>query len=196
MKYIFLLLSLISGTLFSQEYRSYLLVPDSLIQSTTVGKKMVYTYQGYSFEITGRQIKFKDKKKLIFGDEAPEGTRKVKPYVFSSGNEKDSKILLAELYSETLTGFNLYILNSLESRFIGFFGLALNAQASTASKSSPASQSLTNYLNLETNGSQWRISFNADEIVIHPGTDREEVIKGNEAKFIYTGKKLKEVKEF
>lgn len=196
MKTTIIILLFVTGTLFGQGFRPYHVIADSLLVKTTVGKKTSYGYKAYLFDIMGRQLKFKENKKLIYSEEAPEGTRKVLPYVFVSDSSSDHLILLTELSSETMNGFNLYILNGLETKSIGFFALALNASVSRANKTSPKTQSLVNYINLQTNGNQWRISFNVEDIVIHPGTDREETMKSSEVKFLYNGKKLKEVDEF
>jgi hypothetical protein len=196
MKTILIILLFTTDALFGQEYRPYHVVADSLLVKTVVGKKTSYTYATYLFDILGRQLKFKENKKLIYSEEAPEGTRKVTPYVFTSDSTTDHMLLLTELSSETMNGFNLYILNGLETKSIGFFALALSASVSRTNKTSPRSQSLVNYINIETNGTQWRISFNAEDVVIHPGTDREETMKGKDVKFLYNGKKLKEVDKF
>jgi hypothetical protein len=195
-KYFIISLLLISVGIFSQEYRKYNPIADSVLAKTTVGKKNTYGFKSFTFDITGRQVKIKDNKKLIFSDEAIEGVRRVMPFVLVSDSTSDPIILLAELYAETLSGFTLYLLNGVETKVIGYFPLALEASISRANKTSPKSQSLVNYMILETNGATWRISFKADKIVIHPGTEREEVISGKDAKFVFNGKKLKEVKDF
>ena len=195
-KIIGLLLIFISGIIYCQDFRIYHPIADSLIAKTTVGKKVTYSYQNYLFDITGRIMKFKDNKKLIYSDEAPEGIRKVIPSIFISDSTADQVVLYTEMMTENMSGFSLYLLNGLETKLIGYFPLALEASISKANKTSPRTQSLIDYLILETNGNTWRISFKTEKIVIHPGTDREEVIKGDEAKFIFNGKKLKEVKDF
>lgn len=193
--YIFVLL-LFTGALFGQEFRPYHAIADSLLVKTVVGKKSSYSYQSYLFEIMGRQLKMKESKKLIFSDEAVEGARKIIPYLFVSENPADHLILMTEQSSEIINGFNLYVLKGLDTKLMGFFALALNTGISKTNKMSPPSPSLVDYINIETNGTQWRITFTADELVIHPGTDREETMSGKEIKFLYNGKKLKEVDEF
>jgi len=193
--FIFILL-LVSGALFGQEFRTYQAIADSAIVSNVVGKKVSYTYQSYLFDLIGRQIKLKENKKMIFSDEAVEGTKRVVPFLFFTENTTDLAILMTEFYSERMLGFNIYILNGPETKLLGFFPLTLDMGTSKTNKSSYRSQSLKNCIKIETNGTQFRISFDAEKLIIHPTTDREEAVLANEIKFLFNGKKLKEVKEF
>jgi hypothetical protein len=195
MKTLSLLLVLITGTLYSQDFRPYHVVADSLLVKTVVSKKTSYSYQTYLFDIMGRQLKVKMNKKLMFNEEGFEDTKKIVPFVFQSENSADNLLLYTELSSESLQGFNLYILNGLGSKKISFFPFALKVTNSNNSDKKTF-QSLANVIHIETNGSQWRITFNEGEIVVHQGTDREETRNATEIKFLYNGKKLKEVDEF
>lgn len=194
MRTIIACLLFVSCALFGQDFRSYNAVADSLLTDTIVGKKTTYSYQNFNFEIMGKRIKLKDDKKLLLSDEAIEGTRKVIPHVLVSDSASDPVIIIADLYAVNMMGFNIYILNGAETKLVGFLGLVLNT--GSGRKKVTASQSLINNIKIKTDGSDWQISFDAKEILVHPGSDREEVIDGDEAKFIYNGKRLKEVKGF
>lgn len=183
-------------SLSAQEFRPYHEITDSSMTKKMVGKKAIYTYDTYFIEIMGKHFKVKQNKKLIFTDELKEGTKMVLPSLFISENQADPTIICAQLTSNDVYGFNLYMLNGEDTKLVSFISVAMPGTTKKSEEVGSKSENISTYLKLETNGSQCRISFTADKLVIHPGTDREEIINGDEVKFLYNGKKLKEVKEF
>jgi len=183
-------------TLSAQEFRPYHETTDSSMTKKMVGKKTIYSYDTYFIEIMGKQFKVKQNKKLIFTDELKEGTKMVLPSLFISENQDDPTIICAQLTSNAVYGFNLYMLNGENTKLVSFISVAMPGTTKKSEEVGDKYESISTYLKLETNGSQWRISFNADRLVIHPGADREEIVDGSTIKFLYNGKKLKEVLEF
>jgi hypothetical protein len=189
----FLLLPIISH---GQEFRNLNLLPDSVVAKIVVGKRISYTYQAYTFEGVGKIFKVRLNKKMIFADEGEEGQKAIIPHIFMTGDTADLPILMIDYFSDALYGFSLYKLNGLESLKIGFFPIAAIASGAKIDQENIATSSIADKLSLETDGTQIRISFIESQLILRPHTDKEEVVPGDQVKFLYNGKKLKEVEEF
>jgi hypothetical protein len=196
MKNIVLILFIFSVSAYGQEFRKFDAIPDTNLSQTIIGKRITYAYRQYAFEAIGTTVKIRMNKKLILNDEAIEGQKKIVPHIFIPADTSDFPVLMIDHYSDALFGFSLYKLSGLESMKIGFFPLAALAKSVTGENDNVAVTSMANQLLLETDGSFIRISFNAEQILLRPGTDQEEIVPGDQVKFLFNGKKLKEVQEF
>jgi hypothetical protein len=196
MKKICILLLFIPAISYGQEFRPLHMLPDSSMTKNIVGRRTSYTYEVYTFEGTGKILKVRENKKMIFADEAKEDVKITVPHIFVSDSVSDSPVLVTELTSEVLYGFNIYILKGLESVKIGFIPVAGFPEGADAESVNIVPVSIADKLVLQTDGTMMRISFSADKILLRPGSGKEEVVNGDQIKFLFNGKKLKEVDEF
>jgi hypothetical protein len=171
-------------------------LPDSSFKQLIVGKRVSYNYQLFTIENSSTAVKIRLNKKLIFTDESFEGQKRMTPHLFVPSDTSADKILMTDHYSNVLTGFSLYILNNQEPVKIGFLPLAAPVQNTGVNDEKIASESIFDKLILESDGSFIRISFNTDKVLLYPGTENEEIVAGEKVKFLYNGKKLKEVEDF
>ena len=196
MKIIVFVLLFCMGRLCAQDLMQYDPVPDSLLVKTTAGKRISYSCQDYTIDIYGRNFKVKEGKKILFGDTGEQEAKMVVPHIyFLKADSTYHKLLVAEYSSGFSLGLGIYIINGTESRKIGFLALADDDTAG-GDKENLYPVSAVKDLMLQTDGDNLFISFKCNKIIIHPGSDREELVDANEIKFIYNGKKLKEVKKF
>ncbi len=196
MRILITVLLMFSFTCYGQGFRKYTKMPDSVFVKVVVGKKISYTFKQYTFENSGKIIKVRMDKRLTFADEGMEEQKSIVPHIFMSDDTTDLPILMIDQYSKLLYGFSLYKLNGLESVKIGFLPVAALAPGADTQKEFTPSASIADKLLLETDGTQVQISFTCDQIILWPSSDKEEIVDGKQAKFLYNGKKLKEVEEF
>ena len=196
MKKIVIGLMLFSAFCNGQDFRPLHKLPDSILIKTIVGKRITYTYQSYTFEGAGKILKVRQNRKMIFADEAKEDLKTTVPHIFLSDSTSDHPVLVTDLTSDMFYGFNIYILNGLESVKIGFIPVAGLAEGSNTEEDNIIPVSIADKLILQTNGTMMRISFSADKLVLRPGSGKEEIVSGDNVKFFYNGKKLKEVDDF
>lgn len=196
MKKILLLFCLIEGITNAQEFRTLQLVPDSDFVITQTGKRVSYVFNIHTFETFGKQLKVRCNKKLILTDEGTDNITGILPHLFISLDTNNVMVLMTDISSDVLTGFNLYLLKSLEPNKIGFFPVAAKLPGSESEEEFLKSASAANNILIEVCGNEMRVSFTTGLIILRPGTDREEVVDGSTVKFLYNGKKLKEVDEF
>jgi hypothetical protein len=189
----FLFFSVVS---YGQEFRSLHLLPDSDLIKTVIGKRVTYVYQQYTFEGAGKILKIRENKRLICADEGEDDLKITIPHIFLSDSSTDYPVLMTDLTSEVLYGFNIYVLNGLESIRIGFFPVAAIAPDTDLNPEKLTPIGIADKLVLQTNGTVMRISFSADKVLLRPGTSKEEIVNGDQVKFLYNGKKLKEVEAF
>jgi hypothetical protein len=196
MKKIFFLLLFYAGSIYSQDNYSMKLVPDSLITIIQTGKRITYVYNTLSIDTYGKQLKVRNKRKLILTDEGTDDISSIRPHLFIARDSSDLMILMIDIMFDVLSGFNLYLLDNTESKLIGYFPVAGKMPGNQTAEEFFNSFSLFNNLSIEIVGTDIRISFSTDQIILRPGTDRETVVDGENVKFLYNGKKLKEVEEF
>jgi hypothetical protein len=196
MKYFLIGLLLISAVTYGQEYKTLHMLPDSELLKTVVGKRITYSYKTFTIEGAGKILKVRQNKKMIFADEGSEEQKSIIPHIFLTGDSLDNPVLVIDLYSEALYGFNIYILNGLESVKVGFIPVAMPAETTIADQENIPSSSIVEKIIIETDGKQMRVSFSADKLLLRPGTGKEEIVNGDQVKFLFNGKKLKEVEEF
>ena len=164
--------------LHAQDFTPYYQISDSLFTQTANGKHVVFTCKNYSFESYGKK-----------------GAKEVVPHLFALEDTTYHKLLVAEFNSDKTMGIGIYIINGTDSRKIGYLELAAN-DTGNADPETLKPVSILKDLRLQTDGENLFISFNTDKIITHPGTDREALADASDIKFIFNGKKLKEVKSF
>lgn len=196
MKNLIIVFLLFSAAGYGQEYKKMNLLPDSILVKTIVGKRISYAYERYTFEGSSTAVKVRLNKKLILTDESFEGQKSIAPHVFITTDTSDKPIIMVDHYTSGLSGFSLYKLCEPEPVIIGFIPVAAIAPGADISKENTESVGIADKLLLETDGTVIHISFLSEKIIIYPATDNEEIVQSDQIKFLYNGKKLKEVEEF
>lgn len=189
-----LALLLCTNNINGQDLMQYDQVSDDVLGKATIGKRVTFTYKNYSVDVFGKVFKIREGKEIIFGDVGTKGTQQVIPHFFRVKDSTYHMLLVVENLSDISLGLGLYIINGFDSRKIGLLEVAANDTLSGTDQKDLHPVSLVNSLRLQTDGDNLYISFATDKIIIHPGSNREELIDANQEKLIYNGKRLKEVK--
>lgn len=184
------------GNACAQDYMQYDRIPDTLLVITTVGKRNTYEYKNYTFDIFGKNLKVREGKKLIFGDVGVQNAKMIVPHLYFLPQDTTYfKLLVAEFSAACSMGIGIYIIHGYESRKIGYLEVAANDTTGEDKENLHPVSAVKNLL-LQTDGDNLFISFTVGKVIIHPGTDHEELVDADKVKYIYNGKRLKEVKSF
>ena len=196
MKIIIVVLLLCTGSICAQNYMQYERVPDTQLVKTNFGKRINYQYKSYTIDIFSKSLRVKEGKRLIFSDVGDKNAKMIVPHLYFLPRDTTyHKILVAEFSADYSIGLGIYIINGYESRKIGFLEVAVNDTAGVNKEKLYPVSAVKNLL-LQTDGNNLFISFTCNKVVANPGSDREELINADILKFVYNGKKLKEVKNF